>query len=136
VSFRLSREHRLLKAQDFTLVFEGAKIKASSSQLLLLGAISEKQHARLGLVISKKNVGGSVKRNRVKRLCREVFRQRCSLLPALDVVVLAKPGLNALSNAGITAMLNQLFDAVVEQFQKRKPSRAAQGNPHAENTPN
>jgi ribonuclease P protein component len=46
---------------------------------------------RLGLVVSRK-VGAAVHRNRVKRLCRECFRQLPDLLPpAVDLVVIAKP---------------------------------------------
>lgn len=135
MSFRLTREHRLLKAHDFSQVFEGAKIKVSSPQLLLLGVVSDQQHARIGLVISKKNVGDAVERNRVKRLCREVFRHRCEQLPLLDIVVLARPGLSTLSNEKIIGMLNALFDGMSEQFQRRKASRTAAGNSHVENLP-
>ncbi|MES2604510.1 MAG: ribonuclease P protein component [Pseudomonadota bacterium] len=135
MSFRLTREHRLLKAHDFSQVFEGAKIKVSSPQLLLLGVASDQQHARIGLVISKKNVGDAVERNRVKRLCREVFRHRSAQLPVLDIVVLARPGLNALSNEKIVGMLNRLLDGMSEQFQKRKASCAVAGTSHVENLP-
>lgn len=48
---------------------------------------------RLGLSVSRK-VGGSVERNRVKRVLREQFAQISAYLPAgLDVVVIARPGL-------------------------------------------
>ena len=132
MSFRLTKDCRLLKAQDFSQVFEGAKFKISSAQLLLLGIVSDQPSARMGLVISKKNVGSAVARNRVKRLCREVFRHRQAQLPVLDLVVLARPGLSALSNEQIVASLNQLFDGMSEQFRKRKASRPTAGNSHVE----
>jgi ribonuclease P protein component len=48
--------------------------------------------ARLGLTVSQK-VGGAVRRNRVKRLVREVFRRERALFPrGAEVVVIAKAG--------------------------------------------
>ena len=48
--------------------------------------------ARVGLAVSTK-VGGSVVRNRVKRRLREAIRHELSLLPAVDLVIVARPGL-------------------------------------------
>ena len=51
---------------------------------------------RLGLTVSRK-VGGAVRRNRVKRVVREVFRRHRELFPpGCDVVVIAKRGAAAL----------------------------------------
>jgi ribonuclease P protein component len=58
---------------------------------------------RLGLTVSRK-VGGAVRRNRVKRMLREVFRyNRAALAPHLDLVVLAKPGIHARALADLQA---------------------------------
>jgi ribonuclease P protein component len=52
--------------------------------------------SRLGITVSRK-VGGAVVRNYVKRRVREVFRHDPRrLLPAHDIVVIAKPGAGAL----------------------------------------
>ncbi len=48
--------------------------------------------ARLGVIVSKR-VGSAVRRNRVKRLCRECFRQWPALRAAkVDILVIAKVG--------------------------------------------
>jgi ribonuclease P protein component len=48
--------------------------------------------ARLGVTVSRK-VGIAVVRNRVKRHVREIFRRHPErLLPAHDLIVIAKPG--------------------------------------------
>lgn len=52
---------------------------------------------RLGLTVSRK-VGGAVKRNRLKRRLREVFRLELERFPAdTDVVIVALPGSDRLS---------------------------------------
>jgi ribonuclease P protein component len=45
--------------------------------------------ARVGLTVSSK-VGGAVVRNRVKRRLREAVRRELALLPAVDLVVVAR----------------------------------------------
>ena len=46
----------------------------------------------MGLVVSRA-IGSAVRRNRVKRLCRECFRLSPDLLPAgVDLVVIARSG--------------------------------------------
>lgn len=51
-------------------------------------------HARLGIVVTKK-LGSAVRRNRIKRVMREVFRRHRELFPsASDVVAIAKHGLD------------------------------------------
>jgi ribonuclease P protein component len=56
---------------------------------------------RLGLVVSSK-VGSAVRRNRIKRVCRECFRTWHDLLPAgIDLVVIARSGAHELSPAQV-----------------------------------
>jgi ribonuclease P protein component len=110
VNNRLTKCQRLLHSRDFSQVFSEPAFRFSTPQLLILAQPNEQGVARLGLVISRKNVGCAVARNRIKRLSREAFRMRAGDFATIDIVVLARSGLDKLDNSAITAMLNSLFD--------------------------
>jgi len=58
---------------------------------------------RLGLVVASR-IGTAVRRNRVKRLCRECFRTWPELLPAgVDLIVIARPGAHELGLSDVRA---------------------------------
>ncbi|MBE7060943.1 MAG: ribonuclease P protein component [Clostridiales bacterium] len=69
-------DYRLKKEKDFNLVFNKGKRLFSSSLTLVYFPSKE---LKVGFAVSKKH-GGSVKRNRIKRLLRESFR---SFLPKI-----------------------------------------------------
>ncbi len=71
--------------------------------------------ARLGLAVASKPFGGSVPRNRIRRLIRESFRLRQHELPDVDLVVSARPGARAASPAQLRASLDGLWDKVKVQ---------------------
>jgi ribonuclease P protein component len=88
---RLSPQDRLRKRFEFGRArAQGRRVHTQSFVLLLRP--NQLDRSRLGLTVSHK-VGNAVRRNRIKRLLREVFRQHRSLFPAAaDVVVIAKTG--------------------------------------------
>ena len=69
-------DYRLKKEKDFNLVFSKGKRIFSSALTLVYFPSTE---IKVGFAVSKKH-GGSVKRNRIKRLLRESFR---SFLPEI-----------------------------------------------------
>ncbi|HEY6457896.1 MAG TPA: ribonuclease P protein component [Steroidobacteraceae bacterium] len=71
--------------------------------------------ARLGLAVASKPFGGSVPRNRIRRLIRESFRLRQHDLPHVDVVVSARPRAKEASPAQLRASLDGLWDKVKVQ---------------------
>jgi ribonuclease P protein component len=110
VNNRLTKRQRLLQPRDFSQVFNQPAFRFSTPNMLILARPNELGVARMGLVISRKNAGCAVSRNRIKRLCREAFRVRTNDFATIDIVVLARSGLDKLDNVAVTAMLNGLFD--------------------------
>lgn len=67
-------------------------------------------HARLGLVVSKRVSKSAVRRNRIKRICRDSFRRHRASLPPIDIVLIATPQADACDNAALHADLKQLWN--------------------------
>lgn len=94
--FAFSRALRLTQPAEFQQVFaENERFHATG--LTLLARPNPLGHARLGLAIAKKHVRLASNRNAIKRAIREAFRLAQSSLPARDVIVLAKPGVDRLA---------------------------------------
>ena len=100
------RARRLLNAKDYSRVFDGAEARASHKHLLLLAKTNDEPGHRLGLVIAKKNVRLAVQRNRIKRILPESH-------PHLDVVLLARRGLDQLDNAELSTILRQQWQKLI-----------------------
>ena len=73
------------------------------------------EHARLGLAVGVKAAGTAVNRNRIKRLVRESFRGRQRELPALDLVVNARPAASKAANAEIAASVDVLWNRIAQR---------------------
>ncbi|MDX2346224.1 MAG: ribonuclease P protein component [Legionella sp.] len=113
MAYGFDKTRRLLIKKDFDAVFKNA-LRLTSSEFTVLFCRNQLEHPRLGLVLSKKMINKAHDRNRIKRILRESFRLH-SHLPAVDVVVLARPAVNkALSNQ-INANLGKLWNELSTQ---------------------
>jgi ribonuclease P protein component len=90
VSQRFEKTRRLQRRTEFQRVFETGR-RIPGRYLTLLVAPNEAGRARLGIVASRK-LGDAVRRNRAKRLIREIFRKTSptTVRPAVDVVVIPR----------------------------------------------
>jgi len=115
-----ARRYRLTKTDEFSSVF-GFR-RAIRGKLLMLHYQPRPEgntEARLGLVVSKKQLKRAVDRNRVKRVVREQFRLRLAGLPALDLVVRL-----AVKPAPLDGkLLAADFLALLDKLQRPRPKR-------------
>lgn len=114
---QFSRHFRLLKAAEYSRVFKNP-VRLSDRYLTILAVPSEKSFARLGLAISKKNARRAVDRNRIKRLIRESFRLNQHELPAVDLVIMAKPVTKSAENKQISHSLQEHWNRLKKQCAK------------------
>lgn len=102
-----SQSRRLLKKTDYDDVFRDAK-KIANPHFIFLYRDNKLGYARLGLALSKKNIAKAHDRSRIKRLLRETFRVSHHL-SAVDIVVLAKPGVAKVENASLIDGLQRIW---------------------------
>lgn len=68
---------------------------------------NDSEDARLGLAISKKHCKLANRRNRLKRLVRESFRNNKARLAGLDIVVINHPAAAVAANDELTSCLQK-----------------------------
>jgi len=116
-SMRFSPSDRLRKRFEFRRLRDQGRRVHTRSFVLLIGR-SAAPHARLGITVSRQ-VGCAVRRNRIKRLLREAFRQHRSLIPgSCDLVVIAKANCAAQSLADVRTELTQVSGALRAAWSK------------------
>jgi ribonuclease P protein component len=74
---------------DFAKIFSTG-VRRTFGPLLFHVSENAIGHSRLGLSIPKR-VGNAVRRNRIKRRCREAFRLSKDVLPAMDIIITVRP---------------------------------------------
>lgn len=85
----------------------GKRLQATGLSMRVLP--NQLGRARLGMAIAKKALRRAHERNRLRRLIRESFRQQRHALPAVDVVLLCRPDVLAMSNAALFQQLEGLW---------------------------
>jgi len=119
VTYEFNRESRLLTPGQFQYVFT-KPIRFGSRHFTILITptnLSEdsNKNNRLGLAIAKKRVKLAVQRNRIKRIIRESFRLNQHDLPAIDMVVMVKSGIDQLDNKEINQELEKVWRKIIQR---------------------
>lgn len=117
VDATFGKAKRLLDAQDYSRVFGSTEAKAFHNNLLLLARRNGGTEHRLGLVIAKKNIRLAVQRNRIKRVSREFVRKNPHGI-SMDVIVLARRGLDQLDNAEMASLFERQWNKLARQISK------------------
>jgi ribonuclease P protein component len=89
IDYGLPKAQRLLQLSEFNAVYSRGTAYHHKFFVLFVLPVNSAVR-RVGIVAGKK-VGGSVKRNRAKRLLREAYRlNKNKLIHGLDIVLIAK----------------------------------------------
>ena len=83
---------------------------------MILSRVSEQKEAQIGIIVAKKHVKLAVQRNRIKRLLRESFRHKRDSIPELEIVILAKKGVDQLENKACHEELEFIWRKLVRKF--------------------
>jgi len=109
---------RLLTASDYARVFQHPQ-KSSGKAFTVLARQSDREPARLGLAIPRKQIRKAVERNRIKRLIRESFRRHQDLLHGLDVIVIGRSELMNKNTPAVFECLEKHWRQVSERCRSR-----------------
>jgi len=104
-----TREGRLLISSEFDAVFKGKDYRVGTAEFLILAKKNDSQKSRIGMVIGKKTTKLAVNRNRIKRAIRESFRTSFPKNLHLDIVIVARPGINKYLKVNSVNLLNDLW---------------------------
>jgi ribonuclease P protein component len=102
---KLARTSRLRLRREFLEVQQRGR-RIYSGELIVLALDSGGPRPRIGITVSTK-VGNAVERNRVKRWIRESWRAVGADLPAVDLVVIARPAALAAGLAGVRRAIDR-----------------------------
>lgn len=116
------RSVRIVRSADFERLRKtGKRVHARNFRAQV--ATHEGEGARLGLTVSRRVSKSAVRRNRIKRICRESFRCHREWLPAIDIVLSASPQADACDNAELRADLARLWQRLAGTNQPSQQSR-------------
>jgi len=103
-----TKDDRLLKRSDFLHLSNRGK-RIYNRKFIAYICKNDLNHCRLGLTVTRK-VGKAVKRNRIKRLAREYFRQNRHIFrDHWDISLIAKRESVDISNKALLSDLENIF---------------------------
>ena len=110
---RFPSSHRLLKADDFNVVFDQRDYSVSNESILFLASKNALGFNRLGIIVGKKSLPRAVDRNRVKRHLRECFRHMNQI--SLDVIALVRPSIRDTTHKKPREMISIMLRSLEEK---------------------
>jgi ribonuclease P protein component len=119
VKFRLPKQAKLLKTDDFSSVFNLRK-RIANTYLVIRFKPNNLNRPRLGLVVGKKTAKLAVHRNYMKRVLREFFRLNQHQLPSLDLVVQVQKKFQKTDFMQIKQEFEQLTKKLIEKNVTKK----------------
>jgi ribonuclease P protein component len=105
---------RLRRKSDFDATYARGR-RMSDGFFSVTATSNQAGAARLGTAVAVRAAGNAVLRNRIRRIIKESFRLHQRAIPALDLVVSARPAAAKASGAQLHASLAALWKRVGEQ---------------------
>jgi len=88
---RFRPQDRIRKRSEYQAIYDKGQ-KISSGSFVLFVMSNDQGRPRLGITVTRR-IGGAVRRNRAKRLLREIFRRHKAEWTNVDIVVNGRAGL-------------------------------------------
>lgn len=86
------RKDKIKKKKEISFIFQKGN-KWDCLQFRILYITNKYKYNRYGIIVSKK-LGNSIKRNKIKRIFREILRLRKKIIPPyFDILIQPRPGI-------------------------------------------
>ncbi|MCW5588290.1 MAG: ribonuclease P protein component [Legionellales bacterium] len=108
VAFNYPKQNRLQAFREYRNVMHCGKKIISSC--FVIYSKQNFQQPKLGIIVAKKQVKLSVKRNGIKRIIRESFRHAINSLPHHDFVVIVRHRVLTKDSSEVRVELNRLWE--------------------------
>lgn len=105
---------RLRRKSEFDAAYARGR-RFGNGFFAVTASSNDKHGARLGMAVAVRTAGNAVERNRIRRTIRESFRLHQHALPAVDLVVSARPKARGAPGAELHASLAALWKQVIER---------------------
>jgi len=115
----LGRDRRIGKSSEFGEILSAGR--RASTPLVNVALMPARGRGRIGISASTR-VGGSVQRNRARRLVREYYRQTHRNSSPYDIVFNLKPGFADLSAEQVKKVLDEAFSKAIGGRRSGRPS--------------
>jgi ribonuclease P protein component len=112
--YRLPKQAKILKTDDFSSVFNFRK-RIATTNLIMHYQPNSHQRARLGVVVSKKIAKLAVHRNYMKRVLRELFRLNQHHIAHVDLIIKVQKKFNKSD----FIQIKQEFDLLIVKLNQR-----------------
>ena len=104
---------RLRRKKDFDAAYARGR-RLGDGFFGVTATLTTQGAPRLGLAVAVRVAGGAVERNRIRRVIKESFRLHQNEIPAVDLVVSARPKARDAAGTLLHESLAQLWKKVAE----------------------
>lgn len=126
---RFPRAARLLQPDAYRRAFKHGD-RYVDGCFVVIAVPNDLEVPRLGLAISKRRARLAVDRNRIKRMARERFRCWASVLPNVDIVILARSKTFSCNNQALAASLDRHWQRLIKAHSNAEASHKPTGTSH------